>query len=159
MIKVGIIDGAPWHNIGESLTMKKTRSKTSFYQKFKCRSKFLKSSLIQCFPNLLEHSDIKNIIYPPVSKVSSIFNWNKKSAYPRLWCQIICLSVCLLWTLTPIISGLAKQNGLNYINREHSYGRYSLPKQDSIDWCRVKSVIRSPLYPQATTAGLENTLF
>ena len=42
----------------------------------------------------------------------------------------------------------------DHINIEHAHSGYSLPKQDSIHRRRVKSVIRPPLYPQATTAGL-----
>ena len=42
------------------------------------------------------------------SKGGSKFNWKKKSTFPRIWCQRICLSVCLS-TLNPIISPL-----LNY---------------------------------------------
>ena len=40
-----------------------------------------------------------------------------------------------------------------HINIEHAHSGYSLPKRDSIHQRRVKSVIRPPLYPQATTAG------
>ena len=35
-------------------------------------------------------------VYPPVSEASREviqFNWKKKSAHPRIWCQRICLSV------------------------------------------------------------------
>ena len=41
----------------------------------------------------------------------------------------------------------------DHINIEHAHSVYSLPKQDLIHWGRVKSVIRPPRYPQATTAG------
>ena len=41
---------------------------------------------------------------------------------------------------------------------EHAHSEYSLPKQDLIHRCRVKSVIRQPLYPQATTAGSQISL-
>ena len=40
-----------------------------------------------------------------------------------------------------------------YINIEHALSGYSLPTWDLIHRGRVKSVIRPPLYPQATTAG------
>ena len=42
----------------------------------------------------------------------------------------------------------------DHINIEHAYSLYSLPELDSIHQCRVKSVIRLPLYLQATMAGL-----
>ena len=58
----------------------------------------------------------RNSVYPPASKASrevANFNEKKKSTYPRIWCQRICLSVCLsVKNFDPIISGLAEQNGL-----------------------------------------------
>ena len=42
---------------------------------------------------------------------------------------------------------------------EHAYSGYGLPKRYSIHRRRVKSVIRPPLYPQATTAGSSVSLF
>ena len=46
-----------------------------------------------------------------------------------------------------------------HINIEHAHSGYSLPKRASIHQHRVKSVIRPPLYPQATTAELFFHLF
>ena len=47
-----------------------------------------------------------------IEQGGSKFNGKKKSTHPLIWCQRICLFVCLLQTLTSIISGLAEQHGL-----------------------------------------------
>ena len=47
----------------------------------------------------------------------------------------------------------------DHINIGHAHSGYSLPKRVLIHRHRVKSVIRPPLYPQATTAGLQPGLF
>ena len=46
----------------------------------------------------------------------------------------------------------------DHINIEHANSGNSLPKRDSIHRRRVKSVIRPPLYHQATTAGWRGLL-
>ena len=63
-----------------------------------------------------------NSFNPPASEASrEVANLSeRKNPHAPLYgvkefvCLSVCLSVCLLQTLTPTISGLAKQNGLNF---------------------------------------------
>ena len=65
--------------------------------------------------------------YPPASEANLT---ERKKSHTCIWCQRICPSVCLSQTLlTPIILGLAEQNGLKlifHLNRTKNQSKTSL---------------------------------
>ena len=68
--------------------------------------------------NFFKWEDISICVYPPASEASrKVANLTeRKNPHTPVYCvkEFVCLSIRLLQTLTPIISGLAEQNGLKF---------------------------------------------